>query len=120
MSRALRNTMLTAILAAFLLAQGCSPAGGNKRGHEFMPDMVHSIAYEANVSSYYFYNTWGTQEEYKYWSSPRKAVPGTVARGQISAAGQADMASRVMALEAFDGTTISCRCGGDTKRSCAL
>jgi mono/diheme cytochrome c family protein len=46
-----------------------------------MPDMAHSIAYEANVTSYYYQNTWGGEEAYHLISGPRKPVDGTVARG---------------------------------------
>ena len=37
-----------------LIFSQCSPADGNQTGHEYMPDMAHSIAYEANVNSYYY------------------------------------------------------------------
>lgn len=60
---------------------GCSPAGGNKTGHEFMPDMVHSTGYEANYYDYYWWNRWGTESEYKKFVSPRLPVKGTIARG---------------------------------------
>jgi mono/diheme cytochrome c family protein len=46
-----------------------------------MPDMFHSTAYEANIYDYYYYNTWGTEEEYKKYAMPRKPVKGTVPRG---------------------------------------
>ena len=29
-----------------------------------MPDMGHSIAYEANYYNYYYHNTWGSQDDY--------------------------------------------------------
>ncbi len=67
---------------AFAIAMvSCSRAGGNKAGHEFMPDMVHSTGYEANLYDYYYYNRWGTEEEYKKFASPRLPVNGTIARG---------------------------------------
>lgn len=59
----------------------CSRAGGNKTGHEFMPDMVHNIGYEANLYDYYWYNRWGTEAEYKKMTHPRLPVKGTIARG---------------------------------------
>ena len=74
----------------FLLALGmvgsagflsCSPAGGNNPGKEYMPDMFHSIAYEANLYNYYPYNTWGAENEYKKMAMPRKPVVGTIPRG---------------------------------------
>lgn len=61
----------------------CSPAGGNETGHEYMPDMSHSIAYEANVNSYYYYHSWGSKEEIDRMSTPRKPVKGTIARGSL-------------------------------------
>lgn len=81
----------------------CSPADGNRTGHEFMPDMVHTIGYEANLYNYYYYNRWGTEEEYKSYAMPRLSVPGTVARGQITIANAADDASRMTSMEGFSG-----------------
>jgi len=49
-----------------------------------MPDMAHSIAFEANTYAYYYNNTWGTKEDYYEWAKPRKPVPGTIARGATS------------------------------------
>ncbi len=92
-------------IAIFIVAlQACSPAGGNKRGHEFMPDMAHSTAYEANLYDYYYYNTWGSEEEYKKFANPRKPVNGTVPRGMTSVSYGASMNDRVEALEKFDGS----------------
>jgi hypothetical protein len=61
----------------------CSPAGKNKTGHEYMPDMYHQVAYEASQSSAYYWNHWDdksvrTKAEL---SQPRGSVDGTVARG---------------------------------------
>ena len=61
----------------------CSPAGGDNPGHEFMPDMVHSTAYEANYYDYYYYNTWGDESDYKKYAMPREAVKGTIPRGAV-------------------------------------
>ena len=74
------------ILSVLVLTQACSPANGNKTGHEFMPDMVHSVAYEANVNSYYYYNTWGSEEDYLKYAMPRNPVEGTIARGYAGGA----------------------------------
>ena len=63
----------------------CSPAKGERTGHEYMPDMAHSVAYEANVYDYYYYNRWGTPEELKALSQPRLPVSGTIPRGSIGA-----------------------------------
>jgi mono/diheme cytochrome c family protein len=92
------------VLAAVVLStQGCSSAGGEDRGHEFMPDMAHSTAYEANLYDYYFYNTWGTEEEYKKFVMPREPVNGTIPRGYTGAYYTEDMADRVKTKENFAG-----------------
>lgn len=74
------------LFAAFFTAilVGCSPSGGESPGHEFMPDMFHSTAYEANLYDYYYYNTWGTPEEYRAYAMPRKPIAGTIPRGYAS------------------------------------
>lgn len=48
-----------------------------------MPDMFHSIAYQANLEDYYYYNTWSSPEEYYAWAQPRKPVAGTIPFGQF-------------------------------------
>ena len=60
----------------------------NKPGKEYMPDMAHSIAYEANVLTEYSYNTWddasikkGSGHSLIDLSHPGKPVKGTIARG---------------------------------------
>ena len=57
-------------------------AGGQFQGREYMPDMGHSVAYEANVYGYYPQNRWGTEEEYRKAAEPGKPVPGTVKHQQ--------------------------------------
>ncbi len=61
----------------------CSPAGKNKTGHEYMPDMYHPVTYEANVLANYSWNHWDDESTFpkKQLSQPRKPVPGTIARG---------------------------------------
>lgn len=85
------------------LMAACSPAKGDRRGHEFMPDMTHTTGYEANLYDYYYYNRWGTEGEYKQYANPRTNVPGTVARGHVAVANAADDMSRVNAMNAFSG-----------------
>jgi len=72
---------LGAVCLASILLSSCGRAGGEFTGREYMPDMAHSIAYEANHSTYYYNNTWDSPEEYREMSGPRKPVEGTVARG---------------------------------------
>jgi len=65
----------------FILAfAACQQPGGNTTGSEYMPDMGHSIAYEANYYNYYYQNTWGTEEEYYKMAQPRLPVKGTIPR----------------------------------------
>ncbi len=48
-----------------------------------MPDMAHSTAMEANVYTYYYWNTWDEESmvKLKDISMPRDPVAGTIARG---------------------------------------
>jgi len=48
--------------------------------------MGHSIAYEANLNDYYYYNTWGSEEDYFKLAQPRKPVKGTIPRGNAGMA----------------------------------
>ena len=64
----------------------CSPAGVNKTGHEYMPDMAHPVSYEANQYSAYYWNHWeGTEGSQAFskaeLSQPRTKVNGAIPRG---------------------------------------
>lgn len=74
---------LAAVCFASLLVWSCGRAKGEFTGSEYMPDMSHSIAYEANYSTYYYNHTWDTEEAYRSYAGPRKPVEGTVARGYL-------------------------------------
>ena len=99
----MRYTVQLSILACLAFVIACSPSKGDRTGHEFMPDMTHTIGYEANLYDYYYYNRWGTEAEYKKFASPRTTVPGTVARGEISFANAQDGTARMEAMSAFSG-----------------
>ncbi|MCB0706383.1 MAG: cytochrome c [Saprospiraceae bacterium] len=75
------NIGILASLTFLLVA--CEQPGGNNEGSEYMPDMAHSIAYEANVYNYYFLNTWDSASvvKLKPMSMPRNPVAGTIPRG---------------------------------------
>ena len=77
----MRNFILALCICSILLLSSCSSADHNDPGTEYMPDMFHSIAYEANLDDYYSYNTWGTEEDYYKLAQPREPVKGTIARG---------------------------------------
>ncbi len=70
---------LFVLVISFMLS--CQKAGVNNPGSEYMPDMAHSVAYEANYYSYYYNNRWGTKDEYHALVQPRKPITGTIARG---------------------------------------
>ncbi len=70
-------------LGIYMLS-GCKQANKNYPGSEYMPDMFHSIAFEANLYDYYYYNTWSSPEEYYKNAQPRKPVAGTVPFGQFA------------------------------------
>jgi cytochrome c553 len=61
----------------------CSPAGVNKTGHEYMPDMYHPITFEANNYSAYSWNTWDKDNARSKasLSQPRFSVDGSIPRG---------------------------------------
>ena len=72
--------LLTLVLIIF---QACSPPEGDFPGSEYIPDMAHSIAYEANHYVPYSLNTWDSASTFKLYdlSTPREPVTGTVPRG---------------------------------------
>lgn len=71
------------ILTAVIVLNACGPAGGEHTGHEYMPDMAHSIAYESNVYNKYYLNTWDDESvmKRKSLSNPKLPVSGTIPRG---------------------------------------
>lgn len=73
--------LLGAIAMIIQLLSACSTSEGNNPGHEYMPDMAHSTAFEANLYDYYRFNTWGTEADYKELAMPRKPVAGTIPLG---------------------------------------
>ncbi len=75
-------TLASVCIASFFF-WSCERAGGEFQGTEFMPDMAHSIAYEANYNTYYYNNTWGEATDYRMMAGPRKPVEGTIARGYM-------------------------------------
>lgn len=86
------------ILVAVLVLNACKPAGGEFAGSEYMPDMAHSIAYEANVYTNYYLNTWDSASvvSLREMSTPRLPVKGTVARGYAGIALDEAHASETM------------------------
>jgi len=72
------------LIVIVLTVVACQSPGGDVTGSEFMPDMAHSIAYEANTSNYYYNNTWSSKEEYEKFAQPRLPVAGTIPHGNTT------------------------------------
>ncbi|HEX5112940.1 MAG TPA: cytochrome c [Saprospiraceae bacterium] len=101
----MRYALYFLLFGVLIASISCSPAKGNRPGHEYMPDMVHTTGYEANLYDYYWFNRWGSEAEYKKYVMPKHSVPGTIARGQVMWADAPDMNTRVSEMEAFEGET---------------
>lgn len=84
-----KNFLFGLVLFALICStQSCQQAGGNSTGSEFIPDMAHSVAYEANVYNYYFLNTFDSAsvKSLRELSQPGQPVAGTMPRGYASVA----------------------------------
>lgn len=100
-----------AFFAAFLLGgtfflESCGPAGGNNTGHEYMMDMGHSIAYEANSVDLFYYNRWDMNSYLKY-AQPRSPIPGTIPRGYVGLAKYSNGKVPDSVQSEFDHETIN-------------
>lgn len=71
--------LMLSVIVLFGL-NSCQKAGINNPGSEYMPEMYHSIAYEANYSTFYPRNQWVSQSEYMKYANPRLPVKGTISR----------------------------------------
>lgn len=75
------------VISGFALSlQSCSPAQSNATGHEYMPDMAHSIAGETMVIDEYSSHTWDKQSTrtlVQLYGKPRLPIKGTVPRGSV-------------------------------------
>ena len=76
-----KNIKYALLYLTIALFFSCQKPGGNSTGSEYMPDMAHSIAYEANYYNYYYNNTWGSKDDYYEMAQPRLPVEGTIPRG---------------------------------------
>lgn len=103
-----RIFIYSALLAGVALWNSCSPAKGDYPGHEYMPDMGHSVAYEANVYDYYWYNRWGTEAELHQLVQPRFPVDSSIARGYVGLAAHSnDYEAMMMAYKTLRGGNAS-------------
>ncbi len=76
----MKNIKYIILYVTIVLLFACQQPGKNKTGSEYMPDMGHSIAYEANYYTYYYHNTWGSEDEYYQMAQPKLPVAGTIPR----------------------------------------
>ena len=78
----IKNLVIICALAIVFFT-ACQSPGGNQTGSEFVPDMAHSVAYEANVRSGYHLNTFDrtSTETRKNLEKARMPVKGTIPRG---------------------------------------
>lgn len=97
--------LLLIITVAIVLLDACSPAEGNFAGSEYMPDMAHSIAYESNVFTYYYYNNWDSAStiKRKALSNPRLPVAGTIPRGYAGVFYAADADAQASMMDVLHG-----------------
>lgn len=100
-NKAKYNLFLFAI-CCWIMFSSCQQPNGNTTGSEYMPDMAHSIAYEANTYSYFSFNTWGSEEEYYEYAKPKLPVQGTVPRGYAGM--QLDPANASTIQKSLNGT----------------
>jgi cytochrome c553 len=88
----MNNKIFSGLFAATLALvsfEACSPAHGNSAGHEYMPDMAHSIAYEASTTDEYSLHTWNDKSVrtvQQLWGTPRLPIKGTIPRGSVGLA----------------------------------
>ncbi len=100
-------------LAGFGLLGACQQPTVDQTGSEYMPDMAHGIAYEANVYTEYYQNTWDDESVKSKYEivKPNLPVKGTVPRGYAAFALAADkqdvnnVAAQEAAIDQVTGRT---------------
>lgn len=84
-----QNLLIVCSLSAAIFGTySCQQAGKNSTGSEFIPDMVHATAYEANVLTKYNLNSWDEEsvKSRRELSMPHLPVHGTIPRGSAGTA----------------------------------
>lgn len=94
---------------AIIILQACGPAEGEHTGTEYMPDMGHSVAYEANTYNYYYHNTWDKASTTDLWklSQPRLPVKGTVPRGYAGVSMASNVTAQTAMMEKLRGESTT-------------
>lgn len=100
-----RIRIFSFVVLATILLHACAPADGEHTGSEYMPDMGHSLAYEANVYSYYYYNTWDEASVFQLKDLTRAGEPvqGTVPRGYAGVHFAGNAAAKTDVMESLNG-----------------
>ena len=106
------------ILAVLILLsfEACSPAKGDSPGHEYMPDMGHSVAYEANRIDEYSLHTWNKESVRtvtELWGTPRVPMKGTIARGSVGLSAHGNSEEYMNLLKGVNGRGISTPVNGN-------
>jgi len=98
---------LFVVIFAILILSSCAKPGNNDPGSEYMPDMAHSIAYEANLYNYYYNNTWDAQsvKDLKSLSIPGEPVSGTIPRGYAGVAMSKTGKAKTDVMNALSGAS---------------
>lgn len=100
-------------LIALIGFESCSTAHGDSPGAEYMPDMGHSIAYEANTYNYYYQNTWDSTSVKNSGKTVReltlhnKPVNGTVPRGYAGVVNTKTGSEYVAKMKELKGETTT-------------
>lgn len=99
----LRNFLI--VIITIIALNSCSRPDGDFGGSEYMPDMAHSIAQEANIYTYYKYNTWDEESTIKLkdLANLTEPVKGTIPRGYAGVAFAASDEDRAAMKESLLG-----------------
>jgi hypothetical protein len=113
-----KNFIYCMLIAVSLLVsfEACSPAKGESPGHEYMPDMAHSVAYEPNRIDEYSLHTWNDQSVRtvnQLWGTPRIPVKGSIARGSVGLTAHGNGEEYVNSLHGVGNRGISTPVNGN-------
>ena len=115
MNKKFLGVLFAATLAVFAF-EACSPAHGNSTGHEYMPDMAHSIAYESSTVDEYSLHTWNdgsVKTVTELWGTPRMPIKGTIPRGSVGISAHGNNADYIAKLNGTGGRGISTPVNGN-------
>jgi mono/diheme cytochrome c family protein len=78
----MKRLIYLAITSVLLFFYAKCTERGDFAGKEYMPDMAHPVSYEAQLNNNFYWNHFGTEEDYRYYAQARKPATGTIARGK--------------------------------------